>query len=128
MSSTASILGPENEVEIYRGASKTFELHVTDAEEHDVPLTGARVILSVKCDIRDAAPLVQKDSQVGAAQVDITHPLEGKAEIKFVPSDTQTMDVGEYIFDVWVVLASGTRSPVVSPSPFKVVAGVTVLT
>lgn len=128
MSGTTSILGPENEIEIYRGASKTYELHVTDAEEADVDLTGARVILTVKCDLSDPAPLIQKDSDVGAAQIDINHPLEGKAEIKFVPSDTQTLDAGEYVFDVWVVLASGTRSPVVSPSPFKVVAGVTVLT
>lgn len=128
MSGTTSILGPENEIEIYRGSSKTYELHVTDSSEADVNLTGARIVLSVKCALSDPAPLVQKDSQVGAAEIDINHPIEGKAEIKFVPSDTQTMDVGEYIFDVWVVLASGTRGPVVLPSPFKVVAGVTVLT
>jgi len=128
MSGTTSILGPENEIEIFRGSSKTYELHVTDSSEANVNLTGARVILSVKCSLSDPAPLIQKDSQAGAGQVDITHPLEGKAEIKFVPSDTQTMDAGEYIFDVWVELASGTRGPVILPSPFRVVAGVTVLT
>jgi len=128
MSGTTSILGPENEIEIFRGSSKTYELEVLDGESHAVNLTGARVVLTVKCALSDPAPLIQKDSQVGAAQVDITHPVEGIAEIKFVPSDTQTMDVGEYIFDVWVVLASGTRGPVVLPSPFRVVAGVTILT
>ena len=128
MSGTTSILGPENEIEIYRGSSKTYELHVTDAEETDVDLTGARIVLSVKCDLKDQAPLIQKDSNVGAAEIDINHPLEGKAEIKFVSADTRTMDVGEYIFDVWVVLASGVRGPVIAPSPFKVLAGVTVLT
>ena len=125
--SGTSILGPENEVEIYRGSSKTYELEVVDGEEHAVDLTGARIVLTVKCDVMDPAPLIQKDSQVGATQIDITHPKEGLAEIKFVPSDTQTMDVGEYVFDVWVVLSSGTRGPVILPSPFKVVAGVTVL-
>lgn len=125
--SGTSILGPENEVEIYRGSSKTYELEVVDGEEHAVDLTGARVVLTVKCDVMDPAPLIQKDSQVGATQIDITHPKEGLAEIKFVPSDTQTMDAGEYVFDVWVVLSSGTRGPVILPSPFKVVAGVTVL-
>lgn len=128
MSGTTSILGPENEIEIFRGASRTYELEVLDGESHAVDLTGARVILSVKCNLADSTPLIQKDSAVGASQVDIAHPKEGIAEIKFVPSDTHTMDVGEYIFDVWVELASGTRSPVVLPSPFKVVAGVTVLT
>jgi len=127
VSGTTSILGPENQIEIYRGSSKTYELEVLDGDSVAVDLTGARVVLTVKCSEMDPAPLIQKDSLVGAAQVDISHPKEGKAEIKFVPSDTQTMDVGEYIFDVWVVLASGTRGPVVLPSPFKIVAGVTVL-
>jgi len=127
MSGTTSILGPGNQIEIFRGSSKTYELEVLDGESHAVDLTAARVVLTVKCDELDPAPLIQKDSRAGAAQIDITHPKEGTAEIKFAPSDTQTMDVGEYVFDVWVVLASGTRGPVVPPSPFKVIAGVTVL-
>jgi hypothetical protein len=128
MAGTTSIQGPENLIEIYRGASKTYELEVVDGEDHAVDLTGARVVFSVKCDLSDPSPLVQKDSQVGPTQIDITLPKEGIAEIKLLPSDTQTMDVGEYLFDVWVVLASGTRGPVILPSPFKVMAGVTVLT
>jgi len=128
MSGTTSLQGPANEIEIYRGASKTYELEVVDGEDHAVDLTGARVVFSVKCDLSDPTPLIQKDSQVGPTQIDITHPKEGIAEIKLSPSDTKNMTPGEYIFDVWVVLASGTRGPVILPSPFKVVAGVTVLT
>lgn len=128
MAGTTSIQGPENLIEIYRGASKTYELEVVDGEDAPVDLTGARIVFTVKCDLSDPAPLVQKDSQAGPTQIDITHPKEGIAEIKLLPSDTQTMDAGEYIFDVWVVLASGTRGPVILPSPFKVLAGVTVLT
>lgn len=128
MSGSSSLLGPENQIEIYRGASKTYELEVLDADNHPVDLTSARIVLSVKCDLADPSPRIQKDSDVGATQIDITEPTLGKAEIKFVPSDTQTMDVGEYTFDVWVVLASGTRGPVILPSPFRVLAGVTVLT
>jgi len=128
MAGTTSIQGPENLIEIYRGASKTYELEVVDGEEHAVDLTGARIVFSVKCDLSDPTPLIQKDTNGGPTQIDITHPLEGIAEIKLLPSDTQTMDAGEYIFDVWVVLASGTRGPVILPSPFKVIAGVTVLT
>jgi len=127
MSGTTSILGPENQIEIYRGASKIYELEVVDGEEHVVDLTGARVVFSVKCSLSDAAPLIQKDSDVGATEIDISHPKEGKAEIKLLPSDTQNLDAGEYIFDVWVVLASGTRGPVILPSPFQVIAGVTIL-
>ena len=127
MAGTTSIMGPANEIEIFRGSSKVYELQVTDAEGKAVDLTGARVVLSVKCDVKDAAALIQKDSLVGPTQVDITRPKEGIAEIKLAPSDTRTLNVGQYVFDVWVVLAGGAQSPVVLPSPFRVVAGVTVL-
>lgn len=127
MSGTTSILGPENQIEIYRGASKIYELEVVDGEDHAVDLTGARLVFTVKCSLSDPSPLIQKDSAVGATEIDISHPKEGMAEIKLLPTDTQNMDVGEYIFDVWVVLSSGTRSPVILPSPFMVLAGVTVL-
>jgi len=125
---SSSILGSENQVEIYRGASKIFELEVLDMNNNPVNLTGARVIMTVKCAVSAVASLIQKDSDVGTSQVDIVAPREGKAEIKFVPSDTQTLDAGSYIFDVWVVLSSGSRNPVILPSVFLVKAGVTVLT
>lgn len=125
---TTNYLVPENRIEIIRGSTKNYELHVVDEEDEDVNLTGARVLMTVKCEETDTDQLIQKDSDDGVAEVDINKPLEGKALIKLGPSDTQTLDVGEYIFDVWVVLASGARHPVVLPSPFIVVAGVTVLT
>ena len=127
MSGTTSILGPSNQIEIYRGSTKTYELEVVDAESVAINLTGARVICTVKCDVSKPAPLIQKDSAAGATQVEITSPLEGKAHIKFIPSDTKTMDVGEYVFDVWVVLATSEQYPVITPSPFIVLAGVTIL-
>ena len=124
----SSILGSENQIEIIRGSSKTFELEVLDESDAAVDLTSARVVLTVKCSLVDPAPLIQKDSEGGATQVEITAPREGKARIKFSPADTQTLDVGKYTFDVWVVLASGFRCPVILPSPFIVQAGVTILT
>jgi len=125
---SSSILGSENQIEIVRGSSKTYELEVLDEDDAPVDITGARVVLTVKCSVSDPTPLVQKDSDGGASQVELTAPREGKAEIKFSPSDTQTMDPGKYTFDVWVVLTSGFRSPVIMPSSFIVQAGVTVLT
>lgn len=124
----SSILGSENQIEIYRGASKIFALEVLDMDDNPVNLTDARVIMTVKCAVDAAAPLIQKDSDAGIGQVEITVPREGKAEIKFVPSDTQTLNAGSYVFDVWVVLSSGSRNPVILPSAFIVKAGVTVLT
>jgi hypothetical protein len=129
-SSSTSILGPENQIEIVRGTSKNFELLVCDEHGDPVDLTGSRVIATVKCDIEDINPSIMKDSNVGAAEVEILTQSGddlGKALIKFVPSDTQTLDPGEYIFDVWVVLTSGARHIVVGPNPFIIKRGVTVL-
>jgi hypothetical protein len=125
---SSNILGSENQIELVRGSSKTYELEVLDEDGTAVDITGSRVVLTVKCSATDRSPLIQKDSAAGVAQVELTAPREGKAAIKFVPSDTQTLDVGKYIFDVWVVLVSGFRSPVIMPSPFIIQAGVTVLT
>lgn len=127
MATQTSLVGPENLIEIVRGTTKTFELEVKDSAGEFVDLTGATVVASVKCEIVDEHPIIQKSSDAGPGQVDITDPKLGKAKIKFVPSDTQTRDVGEYVFDVWVVLSSGARYVVVGPAPFKIKPGVTVL-
>lgn len=130
-SSTSSIVGSENEIEIVRGTSKNFELTVCDDAGDPVDLTGARVIATVKCDLYDDKISIQKDSANGAAEIEIlaqSGDTLGQALIKFTPSDTQNLDPGEYIFDVWVILSSGARHIVVGPALFVVKRGVTVLT
>lgn len=128
---TSSIVASENEVEIVRGTSKNFELLVSDENGDPVDLTGARVISTVRCELGDDKVSIQKDSSVGATQAEIltqSGDTLGKALIKFSPSDTQNLDPGEYVFDVWVILSSGARHIVVGPSPFIIKRGVTVLT
>lgn len=124
---TLGLTQPQNAVQIVRGSSKTFELTVLDVDGAAVNLTGARVLMSVKRAVTDARPVIQKDSAVGIAQVAITVPLAGRAEIYLEPSDTQTLDDREYVFDVWVVLASGKRYPVIAPSVLVVAPSVTVI-
>lgn len=121
-----SLLDAENAISIVRGTSKTLQLCVKDMAGAAVNLTGARVILTVKCRITDRDPLIQKDSAVGPLEALITIPLEGKAEFYLSPVDTQTLE-GKFVFDVWVILSSGKRYLVVGPGDFTVLPGVTVL-
>lgn len=121
-----SLLLYENAVTVYRGSSKTLKLTVTDSDGDAVDLTGARIVLSAKKDISDRDPVIQKDSQ-GVGEVEVTSPREGKAEIYLIPEDTQNLDACTYVFDVWVVLASGERYPVIRSSELVVESGVTVL-
>jgi len=123
------ITQPKNTIRMIRGTSRTFELSVTaEEDESPVDLAGARVIFSVKRSLDEKVPLIKKDSQAGAAQVAIQAPTKaGKADIYLVPSDTHTLDAGDYLFDVWVILSSGKRYAVVPPSTLTLEAGVTVI-
>jgi len=122
------ITQPKNTIRIIRGTSKTFELSVTDEDSEPIDLNGARVIFSVKRALDEKMPLIKKDSQAGASQVAIQTPTKaGKADIYLVPSDTHTLDAGDYLFDVWVILSSGKRYAVIPPSTLTLEAGVTVI-
>ena len=128
MSLKPGITQPKNTIRIIRGTSKTLELSVIDEEGDAVDLAGARVIMSVKRTLDEKAPLFAKDSAKGSAQVEIQSPTKaGKADIYLLPSDTHTLDVGDYLFDVWVILSSGKRYAVIPPSTLTLEAGVTVI-
>jgi hypothetical protein len=123
-----SLLFPENSIEIHRGQSKTLSLTVSemleDGTSKPVDLTGATVYFSVKVSETDQQPLFQKIS-TSPSQIEITTPRLGKVRIYLEPADTKTLDPHEYKFDIWAVLASGKRYPVVPPSTFLVKPGVT---
>jgi hypothetical protein len=125
----ASMLEGENTIEIVKGTTKTVSLSVVDGAGAIVDLTGARVILTVKCKITDTNPTLQKDSAVVVVppQAAVTEPLAGKAEFYFVPADTANLTDGRYIFDVWVILAGGERYVVAGPGAFIVTSSVLVL-
>ena len=127
MSTTSSILGIENQLELIRGASKVLELHVEDSEGVHVNITGSRIVMTVKCQLSDRDPAFQKDSAVGIAEVELTDAPNGIAQIKISPSDTKNLDVGDYVFDIWIVLASGAQHLIVGPSTLTIMAGGTVL-
>lgn len=119
------ITQPKNALKIIRGTSKTYELRVQTELGYPVNLTGSRVIFSVKECPCDEHCLIQKDSARGATQVAIISPKGGIAQIYLDPVDTQTMSVGEYVFDAWVVLATGKRYAVIPPTTLEIEAGVT---
>ena len=117
---------PENSVTIVRGSSKTLEIAITDSEGKAANITGAKVIFTVKADPSDNSPLIQKNSD-HSSQAELTLPRLGKARIYISPSDTQNMAAKQYVFDVWVILASGKRYVVIPTSTFEIQQGVTLI-
>lgn len=126
MSSNPLASLPANGISFIKGTSKTLELTITDAFDEAVDITGSRVIFSVKTLLTDPAPLIQKTSDT-VAEVDITAPRLGKAQIFLSPSDTAGLDSQDYVFDVWVILSSGKRYAVIPPSTFRLEPSVTII-
>lgn len=119
-----NILAPSNIIRMIQGISRTLELTVVDSEGDPVDLTGARIIMTVKDDITDEFPLIQKDTSVGIAEIEIINATAGTARIYLTYNDTQ-QDVGLYVFDVWTQLASGKRYSVIDKSVLEILPSVT---
>lgn len=122
----SAFLAPENALSMYRGTSKTLQVAVKDDSGAVVDITGAHLYFTLKKDVRDTQPVVQKVS-TDVAQIEFTAPRSGVARIYIVPADTQTLDTGIYTFDVLLVLPSGKRYLVVPPTEFELMATVSVV-
>ena len=132
---TSNINKSSNSVEIYRGQSLDLELELTvdekqpSGEVKEVPLKlgTVSIFLSVKKDIDDTRPIIEK-STATALEIEIVGDSDdGIALIHFDPADTKDEAPGELVFDVWVQLSSGKRYPVVEVSLFTILKPVTVL-
>ena len=134
MSSLNSMLLPENAIEVLQGESKTLRLTVTQpdpsGETSSIPLIleNSTIYFTVKVHASDREHIFQKTS-AQVTEIDITNPRAGVAEIYITPGDTISVDPDtNYVYDVWVLFtATGKRYPVVKPSIFRVVSGVTKL-
>ena len=119
-----SLIDPKNTVEVTQGASRTLVVTVVDSNGSAVDLTGGSVYLTVR-DSLDAEHARIVKTSADPTQVAIPEPRNGTARIYIVPSDTVSMDHGDYVYDIWVETAAGDRVPVVPVSVFRVVRGVT---
>jgi len=120
----ADLLDTANGISVYKGASKLLLLTVVAADGTPVSINGAKLWFTVKRAIQDPLPVFQKQS-TNPAEIAIVAPDVGKAEISILPSDTQAITAGLYVFDVWIELASGDRYVLIPPSDFKVERTVT---
>ena len=119
------VLLPKNSVQLIRGTSKTLQLSVVDSNRKPVNLSGATIIMTVKNTVDNLKNVFQKTTN-DPTQILITDPFGGIAQIFINPSDTQYLDIKQYVFDVWVILTSGARYAVVPPTILDLQAGVTV--
>lgn len=120
----SDILVGENQISVYQGESATITIKITDSLNKYVDLTGATVYFTVKINEKDPAHIVQKISTSGS-QILVTKPREGTAEIYISSTDTITLNSGVYVYDLWVMLATGKKHPAIKPSVFELKESVT---
>ena len=132
-SSSSNISKSSSSIEVYQGESKDLEVEIVqevddvdgNPQEEPVNLTGAKVCFTVRKAVRDPEVKIAKDS-LNVLDIEILSPAtSGFAMIYLTSDDTIFMDPGKYVFDVWVVLSSGKKVPVIEVSDFIVKEPVT---
>jgi hypothetical protein len=132
---TSNITKSSNSVDLYQGETKDLDLlivkEVKDVNdvtvEEPVDLTGATIYFSVRRKASAPELLIGKDSTNILSIEIVAPPTSGQVIIHMLADDTKHMAAGEYVFDIWVVLSSGKRAPVVEISEFIVKEAVTKL-
>jgi hypothetical protein len=100
-----------------RGVTIALTFTVKDEDGQAVDLTGATAYLRVRPDLK-AAPVIQLSSP--ATGIAIAAPQTGATKGQFTatvpPADTAALEPGDYVWDAWIVEASGARHAVTAPS------------
>lgn len=129
----SNISKSSNAVDLYQGESKDLDLEILQEVkdvngvpmEEPVDLTGATLYFSVRTKANSPDLLIDKQSS-NILNIEILSPATaGRAVIHLVPADTRSLSPNDYVFDIWAVLSSGKRVPVVEISEFIVKEPVT---
>jgi len=98
---------PFEKIELYADNDRTLRVFIKDGDLNIIDLTGATLVLTVKV-TKDGTVVFTKstanptEGQIGAAD-------EGEAFFYIVPSDTATLDIRQYVYDIEVTLSSGKK-------------------
>ncbi|KMO86060.1 hypothetical protein AB840_09960 [Megasphaera cerevisiae DSM 20462] len=101
-----------NKVYLTRGDSAPLPLDVADKDGNPyTPQSDDVVVLTVKKTTADTAYLTQK------------HLVDGV--FSFIPTDTESWDYGDYVYDVQLTMANGYTDTIIQPSLFRIMEEVT---
>jgi len=96
---------PYVKFEIYRGSDRRIRVYVKDGDLNVVDLSGATCVFTMR-ETKDEPVVLQKSTSVpGEGQIGAAD--EGECFFFLVPSDTSSLNIEQYVFDVGVTLADG---------------------
>lgn len=116
-------------IEVFIGQSKTWQIALKkDPGGGPLDLTGTTLYFTVRRVLSDTTPKISKTSDV-ITEIEILSPeIDGLAKVLLSPSDTNNLEAGDYVYDMWVKLASLKVYPIIDPSPFIIKTPVTQVT
>jgi hypothetical protein len=103
-------------ISVYKGDDKTFGLEVTDQDDEIINLSGGELSFNVT-DWQGNAKFSKVSSD--PAQIEITDPVAGLAEIHILPADTAGLDPDIYIVYI-KFLNSSNKLYTISEGEFQV--------
>jgi len=93
-------------IQIYRGDTAEFAIYCKRGTSR-ADITGGKLYFTVKSSIQDSdtSALIKKDSAGNG--ITIITPTLGKAKLQLLPSDTDTLSIGTYVYDVQLKTSDG---------------------
>jgi hypothetical protein len=111
-----------------RGETIGLTFTVKDEDGQAVDISGATAYLRVRPDPK-AAPVIQLSSP--STGIELATPQTGSTKGQFTaaitPDQTASLEPGDYVWDAWIVEASGERHAVVGPSKLTLVREVSTI-
>lgn len=95
-------------MDLYADNNRRLRVFIKDENLIPINLTGATCIFTVKLTKNDALPVIQKSTAV-SGEGEIGSPDQGECFFYIVPSDTSSLDIAQYKYDVSVLLADGNQ-------------------
>jgi hypothetical protein len=93
-------------MDLYADNNRRLRVYIRDGDLNIVDLTGATCIFTVKMTKNDTSPTIQKSTAV-SGEGQIGSPDQGECFFYILPSDTDSLAIAQYVFDVTVILADG---------------------
>lgn len=97
---------PYEEIQIYANNNRTLRVFVKTPDLNIVDLTNAVGVLTVKTQKGSSTTVISKSTAI-AGQGAIGSADQGEMFFYLIPTDTSSLDVRQYVFDVKVTLVTG---------------------
>ena len=103
---------PYYPMDLYANNNRRLRCYVRDGDLNIIDLTGATCVFTVKMSKSDTSPTIQKSTAV-SGEGQIGSADQGECFFYILPTDTDSIDIAQYVYDVTVTLADGNSYTVV---------------